>query len=84
VIDTNLKGVWLAAQATAKRIVRHGTGGAIVNIASILGLRVTAGDLLRGFEHPCMFSSRRSGDDGCLSRAKQYAARASAQVASGP
>jgi len=40
VIDTNLKGVWLAAQATAKRMVRHGTGGSIVNVASILGLRV--------------------------------------------
>ena len=40
VIDTNLKGVWLAAQATAKRMVRHGTGGSVVNVASILGLRV--------------------------------------------
>jgi NAD(P)-dependent dehydrogenase (short-subunit alcohol dehydrogenase family) len=45
VIDTNLKGVWLAAQAGARRMVRHGTGGSIVNIASILGLRVTAGVL---------------------------------------
>jgi NAD(P)-dependent dehydrogenase (short-subunit alcohol dehydrogenase family) len=40
VIDTNLKGVWLAAQAIAKRMVRHGTGGSVVNVASILGLRV--------------------------------------------
>ena len=40
VVDTNLKGVWLAAQGTAKRMVRHGSGGSIVNIASILGLRV--------------------------------------------
>lgn len=43
VIDTNLKGVWLAAQAAAQRMVRHGTGGSIVNIASILGLRVAGG-----------------------------------------
>ena len=44
VIDTNLKGVWLAAQSAARRMVRHGTGGgSIVNIASILGLRVAGG-----------------------------------------
>ncbi len=40
VIDTNLKGVWLAAQSAARRMVKHKTGGGIVNIASILGLRV--------------------------------------------
>ncbi len=40
VIDTNLKGVWLAAQETARRMIDHGAGGSIVNIASILGLRV--------------------------------------------
>lgn len=40
VIDTNLKGVWLTAQSTAKRMVHHGAGGSIVNIASILGMRV--------------------------------------------
>src|SRR3954453_8754598 len=43
VVDTNLKGVWLAAQSTARRMVRHGVGGSIVNIASILGLRVAGG-----------------------------------------
>jgi NAD(P)-dependent dehydrogenase (short-subunit alcohol dehydrogenase family) len=43
VIDTNLKGVWLTAQAAARRMVKHGTGGSIVNIASILGLRVAGG-----------------------------------------
>lgn len=40
VIDTNLKGVFLAAQAAARRMVKHETGGAVVNVASILGLRV--------------------------------------------
>ena len=40
VIDTNLKGVWLVAQAAAKRMVENKVKGSIVNIASILGLRV--------------------------------------------
>ena len=39
VLDTNLKGAFLAAQATARAMTRQG-GGTIVNIASILGLRV--------------------------------------------
>jgi len=34
VIDTNLKGVFLVAQAVAKRMAERGTGGSIVNIAS--------------------------------------------------
>jgi len=40
VIDTNLKGVWLVAQAAAKRMVDNKVKGSIVNIASILGMRV--------------------------------------------
>lgn len=43
VLATNLKGVWLAAQATARRMVGHDRGGSIVNVASILGLRVAGG-----------------------------------------
>jgi NAD(P)-dependent dehydrogenase (short-subunit alcohol dehydrogenase family) len=43
VIDTNLKGVWFAAQSAARRMVDNKTGGSIVNIASILGLRVAGG-----------------------------------------
>ncbi len=43
VLDTNLKGVWFAAQAAARRMVKYATGGSIVNIASILGLRVAGG-----------------------------------------
>jgi NAD(P)-dependent dehydrogenase (short-subunit alcohol dehydrogenase family) len=43
VVDTDLRGVWLVAQAAALRMVRHRTGGSIVNIASILGLRVAGG-----------------------------------------
>jgi NAD(P)-dependent dehydrogenase (short-subunit alcohol dehydrogenase family) len=40
VVDTNLKGVWLVAQASARRMIANGIKGSIVNIASILGLRV--------------------------------------------
>jgi NAD(P)-dependent dehydrogenase (short-subunit alcohol dehydrogenase family) len=42
-IDTNLKGGWLVAQHAARRMIHHETGGSIVNIASILGLRVAGG-----------------------------------------
>ena len=38
VIDTNLKGAFVVAQAAARTM--SGRGGAIVNVASILGLRV--------------------------------------------
>ena len=38
VVDTNLKGVWLMAQAAARLMADHGHGGAIINIASVLGL----------------------------------------------
>ena len=40
VIDTNLKGVWLVANAVARQMIANKAGGSIVNIASILGLRV--------------------------------------------
>jgi len=39
-VDTNLKGAFLVAQAAAKIMRQQASGGAIVNIASILGLRV--------------------------------------------
>ena len=39
VMDTNLKGMFLLAQAAAKALRVRGRGGSIVNIASILGLR---------------------------------------------
>ena len=40
VIDVNLSGVFRVAQASAREMVRAGRRGTIVNIASILGLRV--------------------------------------------
>jgi NAD(P)-dependent dehydrogenase (short-subunit alcohol dehydrogenase family) len=40
VVETNLKGVWLVAQSAGRRMVAHGAKGSIINIASILGLRV--------------------------------------------
>ena len=39
VLDTNLRGAWLVARAVAPRM-RDAGGGSIVNVASILGLRV--------------------------------------------
>lgn len=43
VLDTNLKGVFLVAQAVARGMREAGKGGSIVNIASILGHRVAGG-----------------------------------------
>jgi len=45
VIDTNLKGMFLLAQATAKAMRAGGRQGSIINIASVLGLRQAAGVL---------------------------------------
>ncbi len=45
VMGTNLDGAWRMAQAVAKSMVAAKKGGSLVNIASILGLRV-AGSLL--------------------------------------
>src|SRR5258707_9459548 len=42
VVDTNLKGVWLVAQAVGQRMVAHKLKGSIVNIASFLVVRVTS------------------------------------------
>ncbi|MEO7744379.1 MAG: glucose 1-dehydrogenase [Usitatibacter sp.] len=42
VMDTNLDGAWRVAQAAAKAMTGAGKGGSIINIASILGLRVAA------------------------------------------
>jgi NAD(P)-dependent dehydrogenase (short-subunit alcohol dehydrogenase family) len=40
VLDTNLDGAWRVAQEGAKAMVAARKGGSIVNIASVLGLRV--------------------------------------------
>ncbi|RQS67011.1 SDR family NAD(P)-dependent oxidoreductase [Burkholderia sp. Bp8963] len=42
-IDTNLKGAYLVATEAARRMVAAGVGGAVINIASITGLRVAGG-----------------------------------------
>jgi len=41
VLDTNLKGVFLVAQAAANSMIKAGKRGSIINIASILGIRVS-------------------------------------------
>jgi NAD(P)-dependent dehydrogenase (short-subunit alcohol dehydrogenase family) len=43
VMDVNLRGAWMVAQAAGKAMAEHGEGGSIVNIASILGLGGTQG-----------------------------------------
>jgi NAD(P)-dependent dehydrogenase (short-subunit alcohol dehydrogenase family) len=45
VMDTNLKGMFLMAQAAAKAMRAHKRGGSIINISSILGLRQAGGVL---------------------------------------
>jgi NAD(P)-dependent dehydrogenase (short-subunit alcohol dehydrogenase family) len=42
VLETNLNGAWRVGRAVAEHMIRLGHGGAIVNIASILGFRVRA------------------------------------------
>lgn len=42
VIGVNLTGAWRVAQEAARYMVAHQQGGSIVNIASVLGLRVSA------------------------------------------
>ncbi|MBQ0756950.1 MAG: SDR family NAD(P)-dependent oxidoreductase, partial [Amphritea sp.] len=41
-MDTNLKSVWRLAQEASQRMVKANKGGCIINIASILGLRVAS------------------------------------------
>ena len=41
VLDTNLKGVFMMARAAAKSMIHAEKSGSIINIASILGLRVS-------------------------------------------
>jgi NAD(P)-dependent dehydrogenase (short-subunit alcohol dehydrogenase family) len=43
VIDTNLKGMFLMAQAVGRAMKARGRGGSIINIASVLGLRQAGG-----------------------------------------
>jgi NAD(P)-dependent dehydrogenase (short-subunit alcohol dehydrogenase family) len=45
VLDVNLKGMFLMAQMAARKMREAGSGGAIVNVASILGVRQAGGVL---------------------------------------
>jgi len=40
VLDTNLKGLWLVAQAVGRIMVKNSTGGKIINIASVASTTV--------------------------------------------
>ena len=39
-MNTNVRGAWAVAREAGRRMIRHGEGGKIVNVASILGSRV--------------------------------------------
>lgn len=43
IMDTNFRGVWDASQEAARRLVAGGSGGSIINVASILGLGAAVG-----------------------------------------
>lgn len=43
IVGTNLKGAWIVAQETARRMVAAQVGGSIINISSILAERVGGG-----------------------------------------
>ncbi len=47
-LSTNLDGVWRVAQCAAQRLLKAERGGSIINVASILGLRVGT-----GYSHYC-------------------------------
>ncbi|WP_449433443.1 SDR family NAD(P)-dependent oxidoreductase [Pseudomonas putida] len=47
-LSTNLDGVWRVAQVAAQRLAQAGQPGCIINIASMLGLRVGT-----GYSHYC-------------------------------
>jgi NAD(P)-dependent dehydrogenase (short-subunit alcohol dehydrogenase family) len=42
VIGVNLTGAWRVAQEAARHMAKNATGGSLINIASILGLRVSS------------------------------------------
>jgi len=42
-MDINMKGIWLSCQAQGRAMLAHGTGGSIVNIASMSGVIVNRG-----------------------------------------
>jgi NAD(P)-dependent dehydrogenase (short-subunit alcohol dehydrogenase family) len=43
ILDTNLRGCFLLARESAKRLIRAGRPGSIVNVASVLGIRTQKG-----------------------------------------
>lgn len=43
IVDTNLRGCFLVARETAKRLIHAGRPGSIINVASVLGVRTQKG-----------------------------------------
>lgn len=42
IFDVNVRGPWMLAQAVGRRMIAHGHGGKIINVASLLALRPVA------------------------------------------
>lgn len=43
IVDTNLKGAWIIAQESARRMINQGVFGSIINVTSILANRTAGG-----------------------------------------
>ena len=51
VIDVNLTGTFLCAQAAGRAMIEHGSGGKIVNIASVAGLRGAPAEIMNSLPY---------------------------------
>jgi NAD(P)-dependent dehydrogenase (short-subunit alcohol dehydrogenase family) len=60
VMDTNLKGAWLIATEFGRRVIEHGQGGTIVNIASIAGVRAQRQLSVYGMSKAALIQMTRS------------------------
>ena len=60
VMDTNLKGAWRVATEVGRRMIAHGRGGTIVNIASIAGIRAHRQLAVYGMSKAALIQMSRS------------------------
>lgn len=59
-MDTNQRGAWLTAQAVGKGMIDRGTGGKVVNIASVLASSVLTGLSLYSMSKAAIIQMTRS------------------------
>ena len=60
IMNTNLKGAWMVAMEVGRRMIAHGRGGKIINIASIAGLRVSKQLALYGMSKAALIQMTKS------------------------